>query len=223
MVRRSSKQTLSIILLVFGIVVVFIQTAILQQRESTQDIPDIQNINTSVLATLEELPIKGKAPKTGYSRTQFGSGWRRYEGCDMRNTILARDMIEAIRDEKCRVVQGRLVDPYTGAEVAFIRGVESSQAVQIDHIVSLSNAWQTGAQQLTSERRATFANDPLNLIAVDGRANQAKGDGDAATWLPANKSFRCEYIERQVRVKYAYELWVTKAEKEAMTRVLNAC
>ena len=91
------------------------------------------------------------------------------------------------------------------------------------HIVALSDAWQKGAQQLTKERRQQLANDPLELLAVDGPANQQKGDGDAATWLPKNKAFRCTYIERQVIVKQKYSLWVTDAEKTAMIDVLKSC
>ncbi|MFM6939873.1 MAG: HNH endonuclease family protein, partial [Rhodoluna sp.] len=84
-------------------------------------------------------------------------------------------------------------------------------------------AWQKGAQKLTSSSRYSFYNDPLNLLAVDGPTNGSKGDGDAATWLPPNKGFRCAYVSRQVAVKYKYGLWVTAAEKVAIQRVLGAC
>ncbi len=80
-----------------------------------------------------------------------------------------------------------------------------------------------GAQLLTRQLREQFSNDPLNLLAVEGRANQTKGDGDAATWLPSNKSFRCTYVARQVAVKYKYSLWVTLAEHDAINRVLQSC
>jgi hypothetical protein len=121
------------------------------------------------------------------------------------------------------VVSGILNDPYTGKVVTFKRGVTSSQEVQIDHVVALSDAWQTGAQQLTAQTREAFANDPLELLAVDGRTNQQKSDGDAATWLPPNKSFRCQYVARQVAIKKKYNLWVTSAEKDAITHVLSTC
>jgi hypothetical protein len=120
-------------------------------------------------------------------------------------------------------MSGTLNDPYTGSVVAFTRGETTSQAVQIDHVVALSNAWQTGAQTLTHEQRVAFANDPLELLAVDGEANQQKSDGDAATWLPANKTYRCQYVSRQIAIKAKYQLWVTAAEKEAMLRVLQEC
>ena len=172
---------------------------------------------------LTKLEVKGRAPKTGYSRKQFGDGWGKIDGCSTREVILARDLADEKLDDKCRVQSGRLDDPYTGKTIQFQRGKETSQRVQIDHVVALSDAWQKGAQQLPPEEREKLANDPLNLLAVDGPANQAKGDGDAATWLPANKPFRCQYIERQVAVKRRYRLWVTSAEKDAMARILSSC
>lgn len=178
---------------------------------------------SSISTELNLLPVKGRAPKTGYERVLFGDGWRRVGGCDMRNIVLNRDLMQVTVDDHCRVLTGVLNDPYTGKFIQFQRGELSSQAVQIDHVVSLSNAWQTGAQQLTPAERENLANDPLNLLAVDGEANQQKGDGDAATWLPPNKAFRCQYVERQVTVKKNYRLWVTPAEKEAMLAVLSKC
>lgn len=176
-----------------------------------------------VSVALESLLVKGKAPKSGYSRTQFSSGWASVAECDMRNIILRRDLDDIQIDDTCKVTHGILQDPYTGKEIAFTRGASTSAEVQIDHVVALSNAWQTGAQQLAVERRHAFANDPLNLIAADGKANQQKSDGDAATWLPPNKAFRCQYVARQIAVKQAYSLWVTPAEKSAMETVVQRC
>ena len=173
---------------------------------------------------LAALPTKGRAPKTGYKRSQFGDGWAKAGGCDTRNVILRRDLTNAVLgDDNCKVQAGALSDPYTGQRIAFKRGANSSGAVQIDHVVALSNAWQTGAQQLSSEQRISLANDPLELLAVDGPANQQKGDGDAATWLPSNKPFRCQYIARQIAVKEKYSLWVTPPERTAMERILASC
>ena len=179
--------------------------------------------DSNAQAELAKLEVKGRAPKTGYSRKQFGDGWGKIDDCSTREVILARDLADEKLDNKCRVQSGRLDDPYTGKTIQFQRGKETSQRVQIDHVVALSDAWQKGAQQLPPEEREKLANDPLNLLAVDGPANQAKGDGDAATWLPANKPFRCQYIERQVAVKRRYRLWVTSAEKDAMARILSSC
>jgi hypothetical protein len=174
-------------------------------------------------AVLDELPVKGRAPKTGYERAQFGNGWLLTGGCDTRNIILGRDLSNPVLGSGCKVMSGVLADPYTGTTIAFSRGKDTSDLVQIDHVVALSNAWQTGAQLLPAERRIELANDPLELLAVDGNANQVKSDGDAATWLPSNKAFRCQYVARQIAVKAKYGLWVTEPEKAAMTRILEAC
>ncbi|MCA5923934.1 HNH endonuclease family protein [Curtobacterium oceanosedimentum] len=177
-------------------------------------------------ALLADLPVKGKAAGTGYDRTgQFGSAWLDVDrnGCDTRNDVLARDLTGITREGRCKVLTGTLVSPYTGATVDFVRGNTTSTLVQIDHVVALENAWRTGGQRLSQDTREALANDPMNLFAVDGRSNSQKGSGDAATWLPANKAFRCTYVERQVTVKAKYRLWVAPAERDAMVRVLDAC
>lgn len=183
---------------------------------------------SKALEVLSTIPVKGRAPKTGYSRDQFGQAWADVDrnGCDTRNDMLRRDLSglalkPGTRD--CVVLSGVLADPYTATHINFLRGSSTSAAVQIDHVVALSDAWQKGAQQLTQAQRLSFANDPLNLLAVDGPANQQKSDGDAATWLPPNKSYRCDYVARQISVKSSYGLWVTRAEHDAMTRVLGDC
>ena len=182
----------------------------------------------SALEQLDTLPVKGRAPKTGYDRDQFGPSWADVDrnGCDTRNDILARDLTAVVYKDgtkECVVASGTFADPYTGTVISFVRGNQTSTAVQIDHIVALSDAWQKGAQQLSAEERRQLANDPLNLMAADGPANGAKSDSDAATWLPANKAFRCEYVARQVAVKARYELWVTQAEHNAIVGVLESC
>jgi hypothetical protein len=175
------------------------------------------------LTALDLLQVKGRAPRTGYSRAQFSDGWGSVDGCDMRNLVLARDLVELVFRNDCIVESGVLADPYTAQRIDFVRGVETSLAVQIDHVVAVSDAWQKGAQQLSAERRYEFYNDPLNLLAVSGAANQQKSDSDAASWLPANRAFRCEFIAIQIAVKLRYELWVTSAERDAMERVLMTC
>lgn len=120
------------------------------------------------------------------------------------------------------MASGVLADPFTAATINFVRGNATSTAVQIDHVVALSDAWQKGAQQLTAPQREAFANDPLNLLATDGPTNGAKGDSDAATWLPPNKSFRCEYVALQTAVKAKYNLWMTKAEHVAIRTILTS-
>lgn len=172
---------------------------------------------------LEQLEIKGRAPKTGYDRSVFGDNWQEKNGCDMRNIILNRDLTDVVSNDKCQVTRGILNDPYTGKRIVFIRSSSDSGIIQIDHIVALSDAWQKGAQLLTEKQRIQFANDPLELIAVDGKSNQQKGDGDAATWLPPNKNFRCQYVARQIAIKYKYNLWITQAEHDTMSSILYKC
>lgn len=177
---------------------------------------------------IELLLVKGRAPKTGYSREAFGPAWSDTDrnGCDTRNDILKRDLSNITFKPgtgRCVVLDGLFRDPYSGEEMIFQRGQLTSSMVQIDHVVSLSNAWQTGMIQRTPKEREIFSNDPLNLLAVKGSLNAQKGDGDAATWLPPLKSYRCEFVARQIAVKAEHKLWLTKPEKEAMLRVLKGC
>ena len=182
----------------------------------------------SGLSVIQAQVTKGRAAKTGYTRAQFGPAWADVDrnGCDTRNDILKRDLTKEVFKEKtsgCTVLSGTLVDPFSGEIINFVQGAKTSSEVQIDHLVALSNAWQTGAFKLTPDQREAFANDPLNLLAVKGRLNSQKGDGDAATWLPPLKSFRCDYVSRQIAVKIKYKLWFTVPEKEAMIRILKTC
>ena len=173
---------------------------------------------------LEKLEVKGRAPKTGYKRTEFYNGWPEIDGCNLRQRILKRDFGETAKlDDKCNVVAGKFYEPYTGEEMEFNNRAEISKKIQIDHVVALSDAWQKGAQYKTKDERFKIATDSLNLIAVQAAANQQKSDGDAATWLPKNKSFRCQYVARQISVKYKYQLWVSEAEKQTMAQILEKC
>jgi len=179
-------------------------------------------------AVLETLAVKGRAPKTGYTRAQFGQAWADVDrnGCDTRNDMLKRDLTGIIYKagtRNCVVASGTLVDRYSGETINFVRGNVTSMEVQIDHVVALSNAWQTGAFKLSYDKRLAFANDPMNLLAVKGRLNSQKGDGDAATWLPPLKSIRCAYVSQQIVVKAKYGLWVTAPEKAAMLSLLAKC
>jgi len=177
---------------------------------------------TDVLA---KLPVKGRAPKTGYARDEFYSSWPTIDGCNLRQRIIRRELgaTALLGDDNCTVISGEYDEPYTGVHKIFSERAELTVGVQIDHVVALSDAWQKGAQNLSRESRYALATDPLNLLAVDSSANQTKSDGDAATWLPSNKSFRCQYVARQVSVKYKYSLWVTEAEHDAIAKVLANC
>jgi hypothetical protein len=176
------------------------------------------------LAALNNLEVKGRAAKTGYARSQFPH-WSDPDrnGCDARNDTLKRDLTNIsykVGTRDCKVIAGQLLDPFSGKVITFST---TKVVIDIDHVVALSNAWQTGAAYFDKGKRTLLANDPLNLLAVDAKLNRKKGDGDAATWLPPNKAFRCEYVGLQIAVKAKYELWVTAAEKAAMERVLQAC
>jgi len=176
------------------------------------------------LTVLNSLSVKGRAAKTGYTRAQF-THWSDLDrnGCDARNDTLKRDLTEVIykagtRD--CKVISGLLLDPYSGKVITFS---STKSTIDIDHVVALSNAWQTGAAYFDKTKRQQIANDPLNLLAVDFSLNRQKGDGDAATWLPPLKSYRCDYVARQIAVKAKYGLWVTQPEKSAIIKLLEKC
>jgi len=176
------------------------------------------------LTVLNSISVKGRAAKTGYTRAQF-THWSDLDrnGCDARNDTLKRDLTEVIykagtRD--CKVISGLLLDPYSGKVITFS---STKSTIDIDHVVALSNAWQTGAAYFDKTKRQQIANDPLNLLAVDFSLNRQKGDGDAATWLPPLKSYRCDYVARQIAVKAKYGLWVTQPEKIAIIKLLEKC
>jgi hypothetical protein len=176
------------------------------------------------LTALNKLEVKGRAAKTGYTRSQFPH-WSDPDrnGCDARNDTLKRDLTDVTYKEgsrDCKVIAGQLLDPFSGKVIIFS---PTKVVIDIDHVVALSNAWQTGAAYFDKAVRTQIANDPLNLLAVDSKLNRQKGDGDAATWLPPSKSFRCAYVARQVAVKAKYKLWVTEPEKVAITKILSSC
>ncbi|WP_249935140.1 cell wall-binding repeat-containing protein [Mobiluncus mulieris] len=205
--------------------VTFVGGTSVLSNESTAACPRSQA--NPLIAVLLSLPVKGRAPKTGYDRqVVFGPSWKDIDrnGCDTRNDILARDLTNITFREgtnNCVVTAGLLADAYSGTSIQFAKA-QASQ-VQIDHVVALMDAWQKGAQQLTQEQREQLANDPINLLAVSGKLNQQKGAGDAATWLPPNHAYRCTYVSRQVIVKQKYHLWVTPAEREAILNILQNC
>ena len=195
--------------------------------DSTEATPSEVTDENAPLATavLEKIEVKGRAPKTDYSRDKFYDTWPSENGCNLRQRILKRDFGDTAKlaSDNCTVVAGKYFEPYNGEEIEFTERSQISKKVQIDHIVALSDAWQKGAQYKDKDTRFKIATDPLNLVAADASANMQKSDGDAATWLPKNKSFRCQYIARQISVKYKYGLWVSGAEKDAMKQVLSKC
>jgi hypothetical protein len=176
---------------------------------------------------LTKLREEPEASEVGYSRARFGPAWADtdHNGCDTRDDILRRDLVGIVlaAGSSCVVASGTLHDPYTGKTIAFVRGLATSTRVQIDHVVPLEDAWVTGADRWTAAKREQYANDPLELLAVDGPTNEAKGDKDASEWLPPNEAFDCAYVDRQVSVKTTYGLWVTRAEETAMADSLAHC
>ncbi len=176
---------------------------------------------------LPKLRTRGFGSMAAYSRERFGPDWAdvNHNGCDTRNDILNRDLVHRtwVYSDHCEVKRAILHDPYTGRTIHFKRGVGSSLAVQIDHMVALGDAWQTGARGWSAARRERFANDPRELIAVSGSSNEAKGDDDAAEWLPPRRAFDCQYAADQVMIKRTYGLWVTPAEKHALAAALARC
>ena len=177
--------------------------------------------------TLERLTVDDNPNKAGYDRTAFG--YRQTDadgnGCDVREDVLARDLTDVRYQSAggCKVQSGTLNDPYTGKTIHFRRGRDTSSAVQIDHVVALENAWQSGAREWSRAKRYEYGNDMYNLLAVDGPANQEKGSASAAYWLPTNGDYRCDYVARQIGVKDKYGLTVTTKEKRAMLSVLHGC
>lgn len=164
-----------------------------------------------------------------YNRTKdFGPAWEDvdHNGCDTRNDILKRDLTNIVYrsdDPTCTVATGTLADPYTGKAISFERGVRTSSLVQIDHVVPLGNSIRHGADSWTQERREAFANDPFNLIAVDGPTNGSKSDSGPADWLPPVASYRCAYVEHYIGVSAKYDLTISRRDAATSSRILSAC
>ena len=197
--------------------------ALIDDITSVQSKDETKADSLKAIDVLNALAVHEKDTSQRYYRKQFYDSWGlTASGCNTREAILTRDLTDKVM-KGCKVQSGTLNDPYTGQTINFVRGEGTSEAVQIDHVVALSNAWATGAYAFDADTRYQISQDPLNLLAVDGPANQEKLDQDASTWLPSNQAFRCQYVARQISVKYKYHLWVTAAEKVAMQRVLTFC
>lgn len=182
-------------------------------------------------AQLAALPVRGWDRGQDFQRWRFGKAWSDdvnvefgRNGCNTRDDILRRDLTDlVVRPGTCYAQSGVLHDPYSGAVIPFVRGPDTSNSIEIDHVVSLADAWYKGARAWDPQRRLDFANDPRNLLAVSPKANFDKAFRDAASWLPPNAAFRCDFVARQVAVKTAYGLWLSAKEKQAMADVLARC
>jgi hypothetical protein len=175
-------------------------------------------------ALIAKVATKGRGPKTGYARAQFGPAWMdsapsvpfAHNGCDTRNDLLKRDgdHLRYRGTSKCVVAAMTLDDPYTGRAITWTKTKAST--VQIDHVMPLSYDWQMGAARWSKDKRESIANDPLNLLPVDGPSNGSKSDSGPASWLPPNKRIRCSYAVRVAQVSLKYALPVTAADKDTM-------
>jgi hypothetical protein len=182
--------------------------------------PQPANASASDAATAEVHAI----PR--YSRDEFGDGWADLDhDCqDTRNEVLIRDLVgERLDPEGCKVLSGTLHGAYTGATIDFHRGRGTSNDVQIDHITPLSWAWHHGAWRWSDERREAFANDPRNLLAVDGPTNASKSDQGPASWMPPNIAAHCFYAQSWTEVLRAYDLTPNRADSAALAAVLADC
>ncbi len=180
---------------------------------------------------LRDLPVRGWDRTSDFRRSEFGAAWSDdvdvefgHNGCNTRDDILRRDLKDlVVRPFTCFAQSGTLIDPYSGSTIPFVRGPQTSNSIEIDHVVALADAWYKGARAWDAQRRLDFANDPRNLLAVSPKANFDKAFRDAAGWLPPNAGFRCAFVARQVEVKTAYGLWVSAKEKKAMSDLLSGC
>ena len=172
------------------------------------------------LRALRSLPSQ---PGPDYDRDYFGTAWADVDanGCRTRDDVLARDLRAVEKRDACTVVVGVLRDPYAGRRIAFTKARAS--AVQVDHVVPLALAWRSGAWAWKAGKRAAFANDPANLLAVDGLTNQRKGDSGPSEWLPPSGGYRCTYVLRYVRVAFLYGVRIGSADRTAIRAVLGDC
>ena len=173
------------------------------------------------------LKTQNPASMTGYTRDKFGQAWTdgatgvpfAGNGCDTRDDVLARDGQNVQAEAKgkashCVVESMTLANPYTGQSIQFTK--KNATAVQIDHVLPLGYSWQMGSSQWTAAHREQLANDPLELLAVDGSDNSAKGDSGPAAWMPPSKAIGCAYSVRFAQVAIKYQLPVASADKAAM-------
>lgn len=231
--RKSSKLRAVGVIVFLALFMAFLMStcsgvgAMLQRANEARS---SRNVDTSAVADgtisdLDNLTVNDNpTPPEKYSRVeQFGPAWKDvdHNGCDTRNDILARDLIVRGMRNSCVVTAGQLADPYSGTWIDFSK--KEASKVQIDHVVALENAWQSGAYNLTQEDREALANDPNNLLAVNGHDNMAKGSKSADQWMPPNADYACTYASKQVQIKSRYALTVTTPEKQALADALATC
>lgn len=216
-------------------ILVAVQVTMANQREARfiadADMPSVA-AGVDVLAGIALIPIRLHGHD--YRRAAFGDAWTDdttasggHNGCDTRNDILDRDLVDkvyvAIKRCPNAVATGTLHDPYTSETIALVRGSQTGAAVQIDHIVPLALAWDLGARDWTDAMRMRFANDPANLLAVQGKANQDKGDQEPADWMPPNHGFWCQYSVQFVAVLRGYALPIDQPSASVLREAAATC
>lgn len=183
-------------------------------------------------ALIRKVKVAEPAPGRSYNRSAFGTAWTddsdapwAHDDCPTREQVLQRDMPdEAFRSKpgdslRCVVASGTLSDPYTGRKIVFTK--ERPQAVQVDHVIALSEAWQQGAWNWSRRQRVEYANDPLVLLAVDGPANVQKSDHGPAEWLPPNHGVWCALAVRRAQIELRFHLPATRLDKHTMMEVCS--
>ncbi|HNM84435.1 MAG: HNH endonuclease family protein [Mycobacterium sp.] len=231
MTRRTLAWLALAAVLAIGVAV---QTVTAAQRDAFVAAADAPTVapGVDVLAGIPVVPLRIRG--YDYRRAAFGDAWDDdndapggHNGCDTRNDILNRDLVDKtfVDIKRCpqAVATGTLHDPYTNATIPFVRGNQVGASVQIDHIVPLAYAWDMGARDWPDELRLRFANDPANLLAVQGQANQDKGDQEPATWMPPNEAFWCQYSLQFLEVMRGYHLPVDQPSADRLRQAASTC
>jgi hypothetical protein len=229
------KKPLWPILAVLLAIVVAVQVSMANDRSTRfvadADVPTVAP-GVDILAGIPLIPLRVRGHD--YRRAAFGDAWTDdntapdgHNGCDTRNDILDRDLVDktftAIKRCPTAVATGTLHDPYTNDTIAFTRGNQVGAAVQIDHIVPLALAWDLGARDWPDDMRIRFANDPANLLAVQGKANQDKGDAEPADWMPPNHAFWCQYSVQFAAVLRGYALPIDDRSAVVLRDAATTC
>jgi hypothetical protein len=208
---RSSRWLLTLA----GVVVLVIAAFVVKDISG----PTTASGSSTAQVQLAELPIGAWHPMAGYSRDRFKHWVTQGNGCDTREVVVERDGKDVRKDASCRATSGHWTSPYDNKQI------NKASDLDIDHMVPLADAWRTGADKWTDERRSQFANDLAapQLLAVSASSNRGKGDQDPAGWKPANQGYWCTYATNWVIVKHTYQLFVTQAEHDALAQMLATC
>jgi hypothetical protein len=185
-------------------------------------VPNAQaTTRVSTRALLSDLAVTAEHQR-GYDRDKFAD-WRDADGdgCDTRDEVLLREAIDLPRiGAGCQLTSGRWFSKYDGVTTA------DASTFDIDHMVPLAEAWQSGAYRWSSGTRARYSNDlryGAALIAVTAHSNRSKGEQEPQDWMPERASYRCTYVANWVAVKWRWNLRVNRAEKDFLRSRLRAC